>query len=198
MGELRFFDLSDTVKDYNLDIFIETGTGEGGAIDSVLKYNFKKLFSIEIVKELYDKCASKFKNNSNIELLNLDSYEGLNIILNKLNKSSIDYNILFWLDAHFPGADFHYSKYDSTRDEKIRIPLQSEIELIWNHRKNHKDVFIIDDLRIYEDGPYELGNWPDRKTLGGEGIKFIEDTFGTTHNIIRDYHHQGYLFLIPK
>jgi hypothetical protein len=87
MGELRFFDLSDTVKDYNLDIFIETGTGEGGAIDSVLKYNFKKLFSIEIVKELYDKCVSKFKNNSNIELLNLDSYEGLNIILNKLNKS---------------------------------------------------------------------------------------------------------------
>ncbi len=198
MGELRFFDLADTIKDYDLDIFVETGTGEGGAIDSVFKYNFNKLYSIEIVKELYDKCVEKFKGIQSIELLNTNSYDGLQQILSKLLKSPVTHNVLFWLDAHFPGADFHYSQYNDTRDEKLRIPLQSEIELLWEYRKYHRDVFIIDDLRIYEDGPYEMGNWPDRKLLGGEGIKFIEDTFGTTHNIIRDYNHQGYLFLLPK
>jgi hypothetical protein len=193
MGELNIHNLNNYIIPFNLTVFVETGSGKGEGIKHALNYSFKKLYSIEIVPQLYEHCKTTI-TDPRVKFLNQCSVDGIeNSILEEENE-----NILFWLDAHFPGADFHYSKYDSTRDEKIRIPLQSEIELIWNHRKNHKDVFIIDDLRIYEDGPYELGNWPDRKTLGGEGIKFIEDTFGTTHNIIRDYHHQGYLFLIPK
>ena len=39
-------------------------------------------------------------------------------------------------------------------------------------------VFIIDDLRIYEDNNYEHGNWSDRKIYGGDGIDFIYNLFG--------------------
>ena len=35
--------------------------------------------------------------------------------------------------------------------------------MIASIRPNNKDVFIIDDLRLYEDGNYELGNLEDRE-----------------------------------
>lgn len=196
MGELRFFDLSDTIKDYNLNVFIETGTGLGGSVTSILEYNtMSEIYSIEIVEDLYKKCVDNFKEYSNVKLINASSYDGLKEILPSIPKET---NILFWLDAHFPGADFHFTSYESTDNEALRIPLESEIELIHSLREGCKDVFIIDDLRIYEDGPYEAGNWNKRKELGGNGLDFIIEKYESTHNIHKDYNHQGYLFLIPK
>jgi hypothetical protein len=196
MGELRFFDLTEPIKEYNLSVFIETGTGLGGSVESILEYDIiDKIYSIEIIEDLYNKCVDKFKSYSNIKIINSSSYNGLKEILPTISKET---NILFWLDAHFPGADFHFTTYESTNNEDLRIPLKSEIDLIYSLRKGCKDVFIIDDLRIYEDGPYELGNWDKRKELGGEGIDFIINKYESTHNIHKNFNHQGYLFLLPK
>ena len=107
-------------------------------------------------------------------------------------------NVLFFLDAHFPGADFHYETYTSVTDYDTRLPLKKEIEAIVNNRNIKNDVFIIDDLRVYEDNEYSDGNWPLRKIAGGDGIDFIFDLLGNTHNIERDLRYQGFLIITPK
>ena len=56
---------------------------------------------------------------------------------------------------------------------------------------------MIDDLRIYEDGPFESGNWDERSKYGGDGIEFIENIFDKTHYIVRSYNAQGSIILFP-
>jgi hypothetical protein len=107
-------------------------------------------------------------------------------------------NVLFFLDAHFPGADFHYESYTSVTDYNIRLPLKRELETISALRDISKDVFIIDDLRVYEDNDYSDGNWPLRSVAGGNGIDFVYQIFEKTHNIQKDLRHQGFLIITPK
>jgi hypothetical protein len=194
MGQLRFFDIREIKERYNLDIFIETGTGLGDSLSYVYNFDFEELYSIELYKEVYDVVYEKFKNKLNIKIINKSSYDGLNDILSKLDKNK---RILFWLDAHFHGSDFGYTTYGSEKDNKIRIPLEEEIKLISSYRKDCNDYFIIDDLRIYEDGDFQNGNWDDRKKFGGDGIDFIYDNL-KDYNILKDYRNEGYIICIPK
>jgi hypothetical protein len=157
---------------------------------------FEKYISIEISTVLYNRCLPIIQNfkNQNIELVNSNSQDGLEMILSKIDK---DKNILFWLDAHFPDADHNGASYRQY-EKQLRIPLEDEIKIIKKYRKQSKDYLIIDDLRIYEDGNYEGGNWSDRKQYGGNGIDFIIDAFAETHNIKKLMNHEGYIVLEPK
>lgn len=193
MGAIYKHNLQDYINKYNLKYYVETGTGEGTCLMHCLKFNFKEYYSIEIYKQIFDEAIKKFNFNKNCNIILGNSYEVLPSILNK-----IDDNVLFFLDAHFPGADFHFETYTSTKDYDTRLPLKKEIETIVNNRDIKNDVFIIDDLRIYEDGPFENGNWSERKQLGGDGIDFINDLLGDTHLIERDYRDQGYIICKPK
>jgi hypothetical protein len=76
--------------------------------------------------------------------------------------------------------------------------LEKEVRTIKQHRDTTKDVFIIDDLRVYEDNNYSDGNWPLKSQVGGDGIDFIFELFQDTHNIERDLRHQGFLIITPK
>ena len=196
MGELFIHDILNYIARYNLDTFIETGTGKGTGLNYASKYPFKDLYSIEIIKELYDECVHKFAQDPRIHLINNDSINGLIEILEKLTTNN---RVLFWLDAHFPGADFKFNNYFHRSDEPdIHMPLEKEIEIIYNTRKDCKDVYIIDDLRIYEDNDYELGSWDLKPKLGKPNIDFITNKYKKTHNISRDLRHQGFLILTPK
>lgn len=201
MGELQLFDILKFKNKFDLNIFIETGTGVGHSLKYVLditKQNkFKKYYSIEVYEPLYKECILKFSSHKDhdIELLNNTSVNGLEFILKKIEKND---KCFFWLDAHFPGADFNFTSYSSTEDKSLRIPLEEEIKLIKKYRPNNKDLFIIDDLRIYEDGNFESGNWSLRNQYGGNGIQFIYDAFQDTHDVIKLNNHQGYVILTPK
>jgi len=201
MGSMNIFDVNYIKNKFNINYFIETGTGIGNSLKYVLEETkenkFDEYISIEISKTLYEKCLSiKEKyNNYNIKLINSNSPEGLSEILSVI---PIDKNIFFWLDAHFPDADHNNASYTSIKDKNIRIPLEEEIKIIKENRKNCKDYFIIDDLRIYEDGNFEGGNWKDRVHYGGDGIQFIHDAFSDTHEITKLFNHEGYIVLIPK
>jgi hypothetical protein len=196
MGRLFTFNLSYYIKQYNITHFVETGTGEGDTLDYISKFNLEEYHSIEINNVIYNKCIDRFQNNLNIiKLYNDTSYNGLKIILSNIPK---DKNILFWLDAHFPGADSGLSSYSDESNNIIRIPLESEIKLISQMRQECKDLIFIDDLRIYEDGPFTHGNWNERKILGGNNIDFIFNNFSSTHDITRNYQHEGYIILTPK
>jgi hypothetical protein len=110
----------------------------------------------------------------------------------------LDGNTLFFLDAHFPGADFHFETYTSTEDYHTRLPLEREVRTLVDLRDTSNDVIIIDDLRVYEDNNYSDGNWPLRSQAGGNGIEFIYELFGKTHIIERDLRFQGFLVITPN
>ena len=101
------------------------------------------------------------------------------------------------MDAHYPGADFGLASYGDEKDMDKRLPLQKELETILAVRDVNEDVFVIDDLRIYEDGDFEAGNWDERKKYGGDGIEFIEEMFDDTHYVVRSYNKQGFIILFP-
>ena len=185
--------LNDYIDTYNLMNFVETGTGIGDTVEYCIGYNFTQLYSIEIHPEIAKTAQLKFEKNSNCQILEGNSFDVLNNILPKLKG-----NTLFWLDAHFPGVDFHYNQLDDTKDKDTRIPLQKELETIVKNRDIKNDMFLIDDLRVYEDGSYKAGNWPHREIYGDNSIQFVYDLLEDTHNIEKNFNYQGFLIITSK
>lgn len=202
MGDLKIFDINSIKNKYNLDVFIETGTLHGDTVEWLLPI-FNELHSIEIDKELHAKAAIRFANVTKVKIHHGNSTEVLIKILPSINKSA-----LFWLDAHFPGADVHKVPYDNEKNEDIRAPLYHEIEEIKKRKNLYNDVIIVDDLWLYEDGPYEWGSFDDhaqrcnfnvtRSELVTKNSSFLYEAFSDTHDITKDYRHQGYLMFFPK
>ena len=180
----------DTCKIKN---FVETGTGIGEVVSSVCREDYDlNVHTIEIMEEIYKKNLITYSYLDNVNWHLGKSFDILPEILPTLKG-----NTLFWMDAHFPGADFGLASYGDVEDMDERLPLQKELETIVKNKDVTNDVFVIDDLRIYEDGPFEEGNWPDRKLYGGDGIDFIDDIFEETHYVIKSYVKQGFIILFP-
>lgn len=197
MGHIDRFNLQDYIDNYDTSVFVETGTGMGVSLKHALQFPFAEFHTIEIMEELYNKVKEELKENTTCNFVNNNSKDGLKEILSSVDA---DKNITYWLDAHFPGADFGLAgtSYGSTSDKDVRIPLESELRMIKEIRDTKNDVFVIDDLRIYEDGPFTGGNWSQRRQLGGDGIGFINELFEETHEIHKDFRDQGYIVLLPK
>jgi hypothetical protein len=192
MGALHHHNIGDYIAKYNLKHYVETGTGMGECLQHALSFEFETLSSIEIYPKVYESVKEKFTQTKAKVFLG-NSYEVLPEILNEIEEP-----VLFFLDAHFPGADFHYETYTSTTDYDTRLPLERELKTINHSRDISKDVFIIDDLRVYEDNNFSDGNWPLRAQAGGNGIDFVHEIFNGSHNIEKDLRHQGFLIITPK
>ena len=194
MGQLnQAIQIENVLDFYDIDNFVETGTGAAEVVRSVNEINEDvNIHTIEIIDEIYDKNKIKFSYLKNVNWHLGESSEVLPEIIPKLKG-----NTLFWLDAHFPGADFGLASYGDEKDIDKRLPLKTELETIVKGRDVSNDVFIIDDLRIYEDGPFEHGSWADRKLYGGDGIDFIEELVDDTHYVVKSYNQQGYIMLFP-
>lgn len=197
MGILKHFDLNN----YKTDCFLETGTENGHGIDHALKYNFKEINSIEINESFYRAACIKYVKDTNVVLWHGNSTSVIPNVLEKIKNYS---SCFFWLDAHLPSDPG--SKYTFNRvDDKIEFPLESEINLIVNKRDIRKDIFLIDDLRIYVAGPFQhtADSWPYKKNYPNffphkDGIKFLEILFSETHDIKKIYDHEGYVLITPK
>ena len=116
-----------------------------------LKFDFQQLYSIDFDEELYQRALINF-SDSRLKLINSLSRVALPEVLKNI---PVEENFLFFLDAHFPKADFgtgpdRYVK--SCADYgKDAIPLEEELKIINEYRKKSKDVLLIDDVWIYED-----------------------------------------------
>lgn len=194
MGQLNeAIQVKNVLDFYEIKNFVETGTGAAEVVRSVCNINKTlNVHTIEIIEEIYNKNKVSFSYLENVNWHLGQSSDVLPKILPQLKG-----NTLFWMDAHFPGADFGMATYGDELDLKKRLPLQSELEIIVNTRDVKNDVFVIDDLRIYEDGPFESGNWSDRKKFGGDGIDFIDELFDETHYVVKSYNKQGFILLFP-
>jgi len=119
---------------FDLDIFIETGTYAGDMIDAV-KNDFGKIYSIELNKDLFNRAQRRFREYNHIHILHGDSSEVLPKLLQRVTRAS-----LFWLDAHCSGGV-------TTRGD-LETPVAKELLFIIEHPvKRH--AILIDDADLF-------------------------------------------------
>lgn len=203
MGDIKIFELQNFKYEHDLSTFVETGTFRGEGVEFALDY-FEDVHSIEIDKVFADGVIKMFANEPRASIYNGASVDILSNILPR-----IDTNILFWLDAHFPGADSRKVAYDNEPNMDLRAPLSLELETIFNLRPAHKDVIIVDDLWLYEDGPFEWGSFNEHSQKCGmnltreeliknKNLNSFYKLYEPEFDINKRYEHQGYLIITPK
>ena len=151
MGLLKQHKLTDYIDRYNLKYYFETGTGKAECLEYALRYPFEEYWTVDIDEDLIEESFNKFKNMSkNINLLIGKSTEILDEYVPQIPKES---PTLFYLDAHFPGADFQKCTYEESIREhkKDAFPLEEEVDVILEKRDISKDVFIGDIPAAFKD-----------------------------------------------
>ena len=191
MGTLRDFDLAD----YNCDVYVETGTGAGGTLSKATPH-FKKCYSVDMDLGCVNSAKNRFPTATIAHNLSTRALEQW--LRDELASTE---TVLFFLDAHFPGSDYHGKPYDVSAENAV--PLEQELRLIKKYRPNAKDIIICDDARIYTIAEFEHGNtewlqvpcgyqfvydiFPDatvRLTLSEEGYIIIDRRVDTKKNIL--------------
>lgn len=126
----------DLEKYGNGDVFVETGTYLGETVDMLLTFNkYKKIYTIELDQNLYEKAVKKFANEKRVECLQGDSIDVLTDIVKKLKNPAT-----FWLDAHASG--------DLVGGKSGGSPVLDELDIIASSPiKDH--TIIIDDCRLF-------------------------------------------------
>lgn len=121
-------------REHNLPVLVETGTYLGDMIVATAPH-FKKIYSIEIDKILYEKASVKFADSPHIEILLGDSGVVIKNLLPKLSDG-----VLFWLDGHFSGGVTGRGVLDS--------PIAQELEAIFSSPLQQVAI-LIDDARLF-------------------------------------------------
>ena len=151
-----------------LEVFVETGTFEGDAIEIARPY-FKAVHSIELSPEYYEHARSRFKKEKAVHLYLGDSAKKLAELQPVFKGKSA----LFWLDAHWCVAQ-------DTGGEKSQCPLLEEIRGIGT--LNGASVIMIDDARLFASPPplpHEISQWPRLDQV----IEALRTVGGKTHQL---------------
>ena len=133
--------------------FVETGTFLGETIYSVEPL-FKKLYTIEVKEEFYQKHINSYKGDK-INFYLGDSGKVLGDIIPEISGKTI-----FFLDGHYSAG--------ITGTAEKHVPLYEELTHIMNLFKEEA-VIIVDDLTMFGRGPNTTGttcNWEDINIKG--------------------------------
>lgn len=197
MGSVARFDIGSLFAQHGILHFVETGTGRGESLAHASRYRFRSLASCEIEPSLADAAASAFAADVRVRVCMLNSVAFLEEICTAIPQGE---PILFWLDAHFPGGDYGLRPYGAKHSEAERLPLRKELATIARCRPNGRDVVIVDDLRIWVDGPFEHGNLPAGVRPFCPKLRdasLFGKVMGATHGVEFDYRHEGYVVMRP-
>lgn len=130
-------------KEYNLDVFVETGTYRGEMIEHV-RNDFRKIYSIELGAEHVKHARKRFHYYGHVNIFQGDSA----VMLDAVSRM-IDEPALYFLDAHYSGGDTYRTNPDS------RTPVWEEMEqIIERHERgefNHESVILIDDAKDFDE-----------------------------------------------
>ena len=200
MGSLLHsaWDAKELKREYNLQIAIETGTAYGEGTKFLAEI-FEEVFTIEIDDGFFEDNSERLSEFSNVHAHLGKTTESLPPIL----EANRDTPAFFWLDAHLPRRGKH--RYvtgcfvEEDHDEEINFPLEDELRVIVKNKNISKDVLLIDDLRIYENGPFEVGNWSERYEYerATAGCGFVYELLEQTHSIEKSFKDEGYLLAKP-
>jgi len=140
------------LQKYKNDIFVETGTLWGEAIEVALDCGFKKIYSIEIDPQKVKFNREKFNKEIQdgiVEIIEGDTFKVFKDIILKINKPAT-----FWLDAHWDGDVMG----------EYKCPLPFELEALLDHPvKTH--TLLVDDRRIFGQIGSNWGEDLDEKLL---------------------------------
>jgi len=125
--------IEEYLRKFHTEILVETGTYLGDMVEAQ-RDHFKKIYSIELSKKLFNRAQKRFKKNLHIKILHGDS----GIVLNKL-MNEIDKPALFWLDGH-------YSEGITAKGEK-ECPVPEELKAILKSSLPH--IILIDDAQLF-------------------------------------------------
>jgi len=127
-------------KKYNCSTLVETGTFMGDMVEAQ-RMKFKKVISIELSVELFEKARERFKKINNVAIIQGDSGKELPKIIEELDGPA-----MFWLDGHYSGG--------ITAKGDKESPIFEELNAIFNGKQfNH--ILIIDDARCFNgEGDY--------------------------------------------
>ncbi len=121
-------------QNFKPGIFVETGTYQGDTVYA-LRNEFRKLYTIELSHELYERARARLETAGNITPLEGDSTAILPRVLKEINEPC-----LFWLDGHYSGGP--------TAKGDVNCPLLRELACILSHPvKRH--VILMDDARLF-------------------------------------------------
>ena len=130
--------LRQYARRYRLAILVETGTYQGEMVHS-MSYAFRRVYSIELSDDLFERARSRFSSQAHIELIHGDSAQMLPSVLNRLTEPA-----LFWLDGHYSGGETARSAEDT--------PILAELDQILTAAEiGH--VIVIDDARCFGADP---------------------------------------------
>jgi hypothetical protein len=190
MGNLSSIPIREYRINFGLTCFVETGTAGGGGVDTGIRAGFTNLLSCEIDKKYYEETINRFKGMRGVKIFYGASVNVLPCMLSLCANS----NILFWLDAHLP---INEQKLKSS----LVFPLESEIEVIKSIRDISEDVFIIDDLVLYDRSlrseSFDLSRYTNKK----EDSLINKETlcgYFDSHEIIENCVSDGFLICLPK
>jgi hypothetical protein len=172
---------------FQLENFIETGCYQGDGLNFARDIGFQHLYSCDINKEYVDLCLKRI-NSATIR--HQTSTEFLKDILPTINGTS-----LFWLDAHYPT---YYGLEDE--NELTKFPLLEEVQLVIDLKKNyHRDVFVLDDLRVMlpENNPFYNPGIGSQFMVNRSIDDFVQ-LLGPTHDYYFVYVDTGNIIFVPK
>jgi hypothetical protein len=132
--KLKQITITEYQKKYGYTTLVETGTFMGDMVEAQ-KRNFKKIISVELSIDLFEKAKRRFKKDKNITIMQGDSGKVLQRIIKDINEP-----IIFWLDGH-------YSHGITAKGDK-ECPIYEELDAIFS--KNNLDhILLIDDARCF-------------------------------------------------
>jgi hypothetical protein len=174
MSRLADIDLAELKREFRLSAFIETGCGEGEALETAEGCGFSSLFSCDIREEAVRACREKFPRARIEEGDSLSCLEGF--------CKEVRERTFFWLDAHFPAL---YGVLGLGASEKMRFPLRLELQLIAQFKNFAGDVIVFDDLRCVRapDNPTVQPKELESYTVYGWTIAALVAPFLATHRL---------------
>jgi hypothetical protein len=117
---------------------VETGTYYGEMVDA-MTYAFRRIYSIELSDDLFQRAQDRFRGQAQVKLLHGDSAQVLPSVLNRLTEPA-----LFWLDGHYSGGETARGVDDT--------PILSELgQILAAEETGH--VIVIDDARCFGTDP---------------------------------------------
>ena len=167
------------VDEYNIKVFIETGTAGGQSVRDASQI-FEVCHSIEIVE-----CRPSGEFPENVTLWVGDSAK----MLYDVSKDYKGKRVLFWLDAHWS------EPYEAPKDTN-ECPLLDEIAAI----KGHDCLILIDDARLFFGAhpyPGDPRKWPKfqqvfaylRESFPKHEITIVDDYIIAIPDYMRDTFH---------
>jgi len=119
---------------YHCGVLVESGTFRGDMVEAQKKF-FKKIISIELATELFEKAKRKFSKDPHVQILQGDSGQVLSTVMKDMTEPAV-----FWLDGHYSALE--------TAKGSTECPIYKELDCILDAKPmNH--VILIDDARDF-------------------------------------------------